>query len=253
MGESKREIEIDVLLGTLKNSSLPTVLVEGKDDMVFYRRLEEDLCDLGVDILPAGNKDKVLEIRKKIVSEGGLSIPIAFIVDKDLWVNFGVPPEYQDEVITTNGYSIENDMFFDGELLTLLDKDEEKTFKIELEKFIRWYALAIDRNINSRCVVENNEYSYRNNPHQVLDENFLSKELTLIREEIYPEQLYVSILNEYGMKLRGKSLFQLLTRQLSGSHRKANKFGVYQLIEIGAARKGNNYQRLLDILRSKFN
>lgn len=252
MDESKREIAIDELLRTLKNSSLPTVLVEGKDDMIFYRRLEEDLYDLGVDILPAGNKDKVLEIREKIVSEG-LSIPIAFIVDKDLWVNFGIPPEYQDDVITTNGYSIENDMFFDGELLTLLDKDEKEIFKIELEKFIRWYALAVDRNINSRFVVENNEYSYRNNPHQVLDENFLSRELTLIGEEIYPEELYTSILNEYGMKLRGKSLFQLLTRQLSGQHRKTNKFGIHQLIEIGAARKGNNYQRLLSILRLKFN
>lgn len=252
MEESGIEFEINELFATLKNSSIPTVLVEGKNDMIFYRRIEEELSDIKIDILPVGNKEKVLKLREKIISEN-LSLPIAFVVDKDLWINYGVPTEYQHDVITTSGYSIENDMFLDGELLDLLEKDEKEIFNTELEKFIRWYALAVDRNKNSRCVIENNEYSYRHHPQKVLDENFLAGELALVEGEIYPEELYVSILNEYGMKLRGKSLFQLLTRQLSGQHRKNNKFGFNQLMEIGAARKGNNYQRLLNMLREKFN
>lgn len=252
MEESRIELEVNEIFATLKNSSLPTVLVEGKDDMIFYRRVEEELSDIGIDILPAGNKEKVLKLRDKIIKEG-LSLPIAFVVDKDLWVNYGIPSEYRNEIITTYGYSIENDMFIDGELLNLLDKDEKETFQNELEKFVKWYALAVDRNKNFRCIVEDNEYSYRNNPHQVLDDNFQLRELALIEGEIYPKELYESILNDYGVKLRGKSLFQLLTKQLSGQHRKANKFGVQQLLEIGAARKGNNYRRLLNILRSKFN
>ena len=40
---SRIDIEINELFATLKNSSIPTVLVEGNDDMIFYRRVEEEL------------------------------------------------------------------------------------------------------------------------------------------------------------------------------------------------------------------
>lgn len=148
MGE-RRVPTVDELFATLKNSSMPTVIVEGRDDIVFYRKVEDELSDLGIDILSAGNKDKVLELREKILSEN-LSIPIAFIVDKDLWVNYGVPTEYQDSLITTNGYSIENDLFLDGDLLLLLDSDELLDFKDDLDVFIKWYALAINRHVNDK-------------------------------------------------------------------------------------------------------
>lgn len=251
MDESKIDIEIDELFGTLKNSSLPTVLVEGKDDMIFYRRVEEELCDLGVDILAAGNKDKVLKLREKLISEK-LPIPIAFVVDKDLWINYGVPSEYQQEIITTNGYSIENDMFVDGDLLSLLTKSELDRFKSDLELFIKWYALAVDRNVNNRKSTCDEKYSFRHHPNKLLNDNsFYEEECILIENETYPTELYNSILDEYEIKLRGKSLLGLLLRYLSEKNRKT-KFSVYQLLELGAARKGNNFQNLVSQLRTKF-
>ena len=78
MQESGIEFEVNELFATLKNSHIPTVLVEGKDDMIFYRRIEEDLSDLGIDILSAGNKEKVLQVREKIISEN-LSLPIVLL------------------------------------------------------------------------------------------------------------------------------------------------------------------------------
>lgn len=250
MEESRIELEVNELFATLKNSSIPTVLVEGKDDMIFYRRVEEDLSDLGIDILPAGNKDKVLKVREKIISEK-LSLPIAFIVDKDLWVNDGVPLEYQGEVITTNGYSIENDMFSDGNLLSLLTLDEGSKFNIDLEKFVHWYALAIDRNKNDRKTDDGEEYSFRHHPNQVLEESFYEQAVALKQNEVYPMSLYNSIFSDYGVKLRGKSLLSLLLRQLSRKNRKT-KFSIHQLLEIGASRKGENFQKLVSQLREKF-
>jgi len=219
MGE-RRVPTVDELFATLKNSSMPTVIVEGRDDIVFYRKVEDELSDLGIDILSAGNKDKVLELREKILSEN-LSIPIAFIVDKDLWVNYGVPTEYQDSLITTNGYSIENDLFLDGDLLLLLDSDELLDFKDDLDVFIKWYALAINRHVNDKKTIYDEISSFRYHPNKLLDDkSFYIKETTLKKNEIYPEELYESISLDYANKLRGKSLLGLLLRYLSKKERK---------------------------------
>lgn len=249
---SRIDIEINELFATLKNSSIPTVLVEGNDDMIFYRRVEEELSELGIDILPAGNKEKVLKLREKVLSEK-LSLPIAFIVDKDLWVNYGIPNQYQNnEIIMTNGYSIENDLFIDGELLSLLTQSERSQFDIELKYFINWYALAIDRNENNRERNEDEKYSFRHHPSKLLDNQaFYIQETNLIKGEVYPNALYQSILSNYETELRGKSLLGLLLRQLSQKDRKT-KFSIHQLLEVGAARKGENFQRLVSALRRKF-
>ena len=250
MGE-RRVPTVDELFATLKNSSMPTVIVEGRDDIVFYRKVEDELSDLGIDILSAGNKDKVLELREKILSEN-LSIPIAFIVDKDLWVNYGVPTEYQDSLITTNGYSIENDLFLDGDLLLLLDSDELLDFKDDLDVFIKWYALAINRHVNDKKTIYDEISSFRYHPNKLLDDkSFYIKETTLKKNEIYPEELYESISLDYANKLRGKSLLGLLLRYLSKKERKI-KFGLYQLLEFGASRKGANFKELVTKLRAQF-
>lgn len=250
MQESGIEFEVNELFATLKNSHIPTVLVEGKDDMIFYRRIEEDLSDLGIDILSAGNKEKVLKVREKIISEN-LSLPIVFVVDKDLWVNYGIPQKYQNKVLTSNGYSIENDMFIDGELLSLLDKQESVEFNIDLEKFIKWYALAVDRSINNEELTSGESFSFRHHPNRLLDDSdFYNQQIILRENENYPDVLYTSILSDYATKLRGKSLLDLLLRYLSQKKRKI-KFGRYQLLEIGASRKGKNYQRLAAEIRNQ--
>jgi len=184
MGE-RRVPTVDELFATLKNSSMPTVIVEGRDDIVFYRKVEDELSDLGIDILSAGNKDKVLELREKILSEN-LSIPIAFIVDKDLWVNYGVPTEYQDSLITTNGYSIENDLFLDGDLLLLLDSDELLDFKDDLDVFIKWYALAINRHVNDKKTIYDEISSFRYHPNKLLDDkSFYIKDYLIMALAIF--------------------------------------------------------------------
>jgi len=56
---------------------------------------------------------------------------------------------------------------------------------------------------------------------------------------------------DYANKLRGKSLLGLLLRYLSKKERKI-KFGLYQLLEFGASRKGANFKELVTKLRAKF-
>ena len=244
MSSSKVRPTVDELYATLKNSSIPTVLVEGIDDIVFYRRIEQDLNDVGIDMLPAGNKGAVLELRDKIISTP-INTSVVFVVDKDLWV-YDDTFDIASDVITTDGYSIENDIFCDGELLELMTPDELQSFNRDLHKFVRWYAIAVNRSqLGGHC-------SYRETPHRVLsDEIFYSSSIALNEDETYPETFFSNIRDNYGRLLRGKSLFSLLVIQLSRRERRT-KFGTNQLMEVGAARKGLRYQMLRDKIRSAF-
>lgn len=232
------------LYAVIKRSSLPTVLVEGKDDIIFYRKVQQELQDFNVDMMPAGNKGAVLELYKKI-SEGPVLYPTVFVVDNDLWVHgYDNAGEKYEHVITTHGYSIENDLYVDGDLESLLDPDELKRFRDEIERFTRWYALAVDRNLRGI------PSTFRTHPGKVLDdEEYFSSEISLLEGEVYPEDLLAMIRANYPNVLRGKSLFALLVRELSAKKRNV-KFSARQLMEFGASRKGANYQRMSARIRN---
>lgn len=241
MCSSKVRPTVDELFALLKNTTIPTVLVEGKDDIVFYRRLENDLEDIGIDMLPAGNKGAVLALRERIKNEP-VDAPIAFVVDKDLWV-YSECDESLNDVITTDGYSIENDIFIDGELLELMSHEELDQFNNELRKFSHWYALTLTRSQQGVNV------SFRESPYRVLnDSDFYNTATQLLEDEHYPEEFFELIHSQYGKLLRGKSLFALIVRQLSHPDRRT-KFSGNQLMEIGAARKGERYAMIRDKIR----
>lgn len=243
---SKIEPTKEELLATLRHSNLPTVLIEGYDDIIFYRRVEQEFNNFKIDMLPAGGKQTVLwlknELRKKPVN-----IQVACIVDQDTWVNFGIPDDI-DDVITTYGYSVENDLYIDGDFEKLLLDDEARVFKHELSLFIYWYALALFRHTQSHDGED--LCSYREHPNNILDNNY-DNHISLNKEEIYPEELRKDIEDNYKLKLRGKSLIYLLMRRLSSKNR-IPKHNHKQLMDIAAARKGNNYIRLVNLLKDRF-
>lgn len=245
MSSEKPRPTVDELFETLKRTSLPTVLVEGKDDIIFYRYVEDNLKDLGVDMLPAGDKGIVLSLYEKIQANP-ISATVLFVVDKDLWVH--TPPDegrYGTKLITTNGYSIENDLYSDGALEGILTIEEKRRFETGLDRFIRWYALAVSRHF------EGGVGRFRTHPQQVLGEpGFYEAELALKEGEKYPEDLYVSTRTEYDRVVRGKSLFALLLRELSAKKRSV-KFSSKQLMVFGASRAGPNFLRIQSAIRDE--
>lgn len=245
MSDDKRKATTEELYQLLKKTSLPTVLVEGKNDIIFYRTVEEELQDLGIDMLPAGNKDAVLELRQRLKAEP-ISIPIAFIVDKDLWVHGGNPRQSEmEDVITTDGYSIENDLFIDGDLTQLLYLAEKDDFAADVDKFVKWYSLAVHRNLVSGTS------GFRTHPGKILDDpDHYATCMVLSAGELYPDVLMKEISASYSRLLRGKSLFALLHRQLSRRGR-ATKFSEKQLMEIGSARRGACFTRITGLVRDR--
>lgn len=245
---SKNNFTKEELLETIKRSSLPTVLVEGDDDIIFYRRIEQEFGNFKISILPAGGKQAVLWLKNKL-DENPVDIQVAYIVDQDDWVNFGIPDDISD-VITTCGYSVENDLYTDGNLEELLLDNEINIFKNELEKFVFWYALALFRhkqNSNNNCSLS----EYKKHPNEILDNDY-NKQISLYEGEVYPEEFRQNIEDNYKLKLRGKSLISLLMRRLSHNAR-IPKYSRTQLMDMAASRKGENYIRLVGILKDKFN
>ena len=116
---------VEELVAALRRSALPTVLVEGQEDIRIYRWLEARLGNRAANVLPTGGRENLLSIYAK--RHEFADLPVAFVADKDMWLFSGVPSDYE-EVIWTEGYSIENDLYTDAErenlLENLLDTEE---------------------------------------------------------------------------------------------------------------------------------
>ena len=89
----KAQPTVDEIIALLKKTDLPTVVCEGSDDLIVYRRFEEHLSHIGVSILPAGGRENVLEVFERR-GEIPTSVRLAFIADRDTWVNTEIPTAY---------------------------------------------------------------------------------------------------------------------------------------------------------------
>ena len=227
----------DELIATIARSSFPSIVTEGDDDVIVLRRLEDEFAETGLTLLPAGGREAVLE-----VFERRHTLPararVFFIADRDLWVISGVPVQYQaPDLIFTSGYSIENDMYMDGDLELLLTRSEHRIFQRELEIVCRWYALALNR-----CFEGLGE-NISIHPNELLGDPDRAVALNELKDfEQYPEALRQRIFNDYARLLRGKTLFALLTRQSTGHHSR-------MLLDFGASRRGPLFHAIINNIR----
>lgn len=239
-------LSYDELSELLRKSNLPTIVTEGIEDYRFYRRIEDDLSDLGISLLPVGGRDMVLRLfdNRKYFEIND----IGFLVDRDLWVFSGVPATYSHrKIIVTNGYSIENDLYRDGDLETFLDQSERELFSGELSEIVGWYSFCVDRLLSGQPAV------ISCHPNQILDINGKIDAVFAgsIGYNAVVEPLNGDVLKEYSKLLRGKTLVELLIRRLSAKGRMV-RFGRQQLMEIGAARGGALSMSIATQIRALF-
>lgn len=209
----KVDISVDEVVSALKKTSLPTVIIEGKDDIIIFRKLER-LLDGALDVLPVGGRNNVFSIFERRSEFSNKNV--VYIADRDLYVITGVPEKYIDEkLIFTNGFSIENDIFLDVEINSMFTHEEVTKFKRDLDIFCRWYSLAVKR------IIEGKPDKIRCHPKSIL-QNTESRpaNVTLEQGEEYPEDLFEEIKRDAFKKVRGKSLLGLALIQLSTPNRK---------------------------------
>jgi hypothetical protein len=233
------------IISTLKNSNVPTIISEGKGDAIVLRRIEDSFSSSGLSVLAAGGRETVLKVfeRRSELPNNNLFL---FFVDQDFWIYKGVPSHCADDnLFYTEGYSIENDMLRDGELLQFLSLSEKQCFEDELSRFLDWYAVALDRHLADQSL------PITTSSHVILDTvNDIIAYLAIVAGEPYPGTMRTRLDEHYCRELRGKSLFGLLNRQLSRVDRPV-KIGSYTLLEVGAARSGALMTRITDWVRDR--
>lgn len=201
------------LVAALCRSDLPTVLVEGQEDMRIYRWVEERLGSRTANVLPTGGRENLLCVYEK--RHEFADLPVAFVADRDMWLFSGIPSDY-DGVIWTEGYSIENDLYASAELEKLLDSEEVQEHQQLLGAIVEWFAFEVEECLAGR------PYEVKNHSNQVvpLGQTQMDEDFRKTRGFHPPgEEIHRQIREAYQLQLRGKQLFQMLVRFLSASDR----------------------------------
>ena len=207
----RQDLTVDELVAVLGRSQLPTVIVEGQVDIQIYRWIEESIINRKVDIQSAGGRNNLLLVYKR--RNEFAHLPVAFVADRDLWLFSGIPPGYPD-IIWTEGYSIENDLYAGANLENLLNVDEVDEHRQVLEAIIEWFAFEVEEHLAGREARVATHCNQVVRPGKTeMDQGFRNN-----RRFRSPNQtLHQRIKDAYQLQLRGKTLFQVLVRFLSAA------------------------------------
>ncbi|ANS74554.1 hypothetical protein AWM70_08125 [Paenibacillus yonginensis] len=217
----------DEIVSLLKRSSLPSIIVEGDDDVLIYRYIEDKIGTFNASILPCGGRKALLNIFSRRAEFNNLKT--VFLADQDMWLFTTIPQELSS-IVWTTGYSIENDLYASSlvlfeQLLTKQEKEEMITIVNEISK---WFAFEVElyrdqKEINIDCHI--NELLSQDK--RSLSETFLKR-----RNFVEPsKETLAEVLENYDLKIRGKILFDLLLYFLNAPKRKS-KYSRDNLIEI---------------------
>lgn len=235
MTNGKVNLHVSEIVALIKHSNTPTVLIEGLDDIVVYRKIE-DIADISV--LQTGGRIALLELFQRRSEFADKKV--AFIADKDYWSVTEVPNAYIDEcLVFTDGYSLENDIFVDINVSGFFSNTEIVNFRKDIEKFLRWYSLALYRHIQDGTEV------ISHHPNRILDDDEKYNNFCQLRnDEKYPDDIFNIIKNDPYKKIRGKSLMELAIRCLGAPERQIHHRNSKVYLDFAAANPGNLLKRI---------
>ena len=238
-------LTVDEIVSSLERTSLPTILVEGRDDMTVYRWLEKQLGIHNANVLPCGGKEKLIAVFER--RESFSHLKVVFLADKDVWLFTKVPEQYTD-IIFTKGYSIENDILDSSVTIDLLTPAEKNEFNLLSEKLSEWFAFEIEEFRSGR------DFHVGIHPNYIIPIGATELNLDAIAPRIFlkpKKRLVKSIYNNFSLRFRGKSLLELYVRLLSHPDRKS-KYSKMNILEIGTKINGSNHmKRIIMAIKKK--
>jgi hypothetical protein len=204
---------------------LPTLLVEGEDDALIYRWLESQLGIFAGSILICSGRDVLVSIyrQRASIAHG----KIAWLADRDMWL-FYPPPADLAGIIFTTGYSIENDLYAGSEIESLLEPAERSQHSVLIQLACRWFAFEILESQAGRDAHVDHHIK------RIVD--FAAMDLDTVfcaaRGYSEPDASFAgSILANYKLQLRGKTLLQALVHYLSDARRNP-KYSYASILEL---------------------
>lgn len=197
------------------------------------------------DLLPVGGKANVLALREEA---GSFTCPrVAFLVDRDLWTLSGTPDVYVvDNLIITDGYSIENDLLRDCNAENLLDDGQLEDYHEDLKLIISWYASGVTARLQGVG------FDFDRSLDKILSraEHALTPEASIDLAMFEPDPALVEqISSDHQRFLRGKTWLKLLARYLTARGR--IQHSTTALLDMGLKSGGTYSSALIDKLRDQ--
>lgn len=146
---SDAQLNVDELVATLRNSSLPTLLVEGRSDMELFYALEEMCFENSIDVLPVGGRVALFEVFKRRAEFR--TTPVAFLADSDMFIFGNIPPDLSG-IIFTEGYAIENDILSGGRAFRMIAGKHRPKWSKVIASLSQWFAATAHRYLNGETV-----------------------------------------------------------------------------------------------------
>ncbi|WP_181315048.1 DUF4435 domain-containing protein [Photobacterium phosphoreum] len=230
---SKSLPTIDEIINTLKRSSMPTILIEGSDDVYIYRYLKQKFVNRLVNLQPCGGRINLFTIYDRREEFTGKKV--LFIADKDSYRFSGVPEDKCD-VIFTEGYCIENDIYDGSDIEDILDAESLPSFNITKDCLIRWFTFELQKYIDSNhqqtmAVGHHINYIIPDGTSKICS-NFIAQ---IGYQEPRADVLDL-IISNVNLNIRGKQLFQTISRYMTGKGR-FSSFSDKNLVEVALKMK----------------
>lgn len=251
LAEASKVDEVGELVALFRTSQLPTLVVERDDDVRIYSRWIERYLfgTYKIDVLAVNGKGNLLRLYERRSEFAGL--PVVFVANRGIWLFSGIPEGYED-IICTQGYSIENDVYvyledreenlldpylnnLEGRTENLLDPPLKKINRHQSvqESIIRWLAFELEElirqapsesNLSLENLVPNDNFELEEfvsglsledlvpKRHTKLDKSFCQARGFDGSETRITKKISRKISREYKFYIPGKLLFEMLDR-----------------------------------------
>ena len=214
--KSEREANLEELIASFRSTDENLIFLEGSDDIIIMEQILADLKfgDFQFNLINCGGREKLLQI---FISKSAIKGKAFFLCDSDLWLFTGVPEEYLDhkDLLYTEGYSIENEVFCDGLsfIKSLMRTHNEIRFNQLLHSIIRKYSAEVEDFIKSDIPPKFDSFS-------VLNLNIIPKQsvelsdsfVALHRLNHASDEWYIRIFENPEKLVRGKYLLQIVSK-----------------------------------------
>ena len=215
---------IEDLVTTLRLSKKPNIVVEGKNDEIIYGSLVDRLGVFDVDFFRAGGKKTLLHLYEELSHYENAGdfrhAPVAFIADRDMWLFRGIPSCY-DDIIWTEGYSIENDLYSSAKLRDRVGNMAE--YDQTLDSISMWFAYKVEEYLEKNPPPPKKVFqSFRDEEHVDVGHR-LRRIIPIEKTTLAPDleflpsnhEMVRNVRTAYHLQLRGKLIFELLVRFLN--------------------------------------
>ena len=200
---------INELSALLRYSQVPTLVVEGRNDVrVCNMWIEQRLLGTyRVDVLAAEGLQNLLRLYQR--RSEFVHAPVIFIADREMCLFSGIPEGYED-IIWTSGYSIENDIYSESKIERLIQYNPTIEYDKVKEAVIKWFAFEVEEYFNTK--------SQRGTPNlgELISEGETELNKDFLKKYEFnrpPRNSTIKDIEEnYLFSLPGKLLFQMLER-----------------------------------------